>query len=115
MRKRILVVLAVTCLGMIAACAAKRLEPQGGTVQIVYEKPEGNCRRMYDVVGSQGNWFTGAHTSNKNLAEGAMNDLRNQAGAMGGTHVWIHQQAMNTSGYSTTNSLVMGTVYKCDK
>ncbi|EAA9593782.1 DUF4156 domain-containing protein, partial [Salmonella enterica] len=30
-------------------------------------------------MGSQGNWFTGDVTSNKNLVIGARNELRNEA------------------------------------
>lgn len=112
--KRLMVFGALIMIFGVVGCAAKQLDVRGSQVQVVYEKPEGNCRKIGDVVGSQGNWLTGGYTSNKNLAQGALNDMRNQAGQMNGSHVWIHQQEMNTTGLSTTNSIVMGTVYKCE-
>lgn len=110
-----MVTLTVILLLAGAGCAAKKVETQGMRVQYSFEKPEGTCKKIGDVVGTQGNWLTGGYTSNKNLLEGSINDMRNQAGAMGGTHIWIHQQHLNTGmGSNTVNSTVMGTVYKCE-
>lgn len=39
-----------------------------------------------EVAGSQGNWITGAYTSDKNLLVGARNDLRNETFELDGTY-----------------------------
>ncbi len=98
----------------MAGCAAHKITPQGQAVDIDYEKPDGDCDELGDVIGSQGNWFTGGYTSNKNLIEGSTNDMRNQAATMGGTDIWLHQQNTNTGAYSNTvNAIAIGTVYRC--
>lgn len=40
-------------------------------------------------MGSQGNWFTGDVTSNKNLVIGARNELRNEAYKLGANVVYV--------------------------
>ena len=86
------------------------------SVELVTEKPAGNCKPIGDAVGSQGNWFTGDYTSNKNLLVGARNDLRNKAAKMGGNYVWV-QDSSNTNAWrskGTSNTTVLGVVYRCD-
>ena len=39
------------------------------------------------MVAEQGGWLTGPFTSNKNLAEGAVNDMKNKAHALGANYV----------------------------
>jgi Domain of unknown function (DUF4156) len=89
--------------------------PEGTLVELVNDKPQGNCRPLGEAVGSQGNWFTGDYTSNRNLMLGARNDLRNQAAAMGGNLVHV-QNLSNTNAHGslgTTNTTVVGMVYNC--
>ncbi len=45
------------------------------------------CVYVGTVIGEQGGAFTGKYTSNKNLAEGAFNDIKNKAHAMGANYV----------------------------
>lgn len=100
---------------LFAGCSAISTTPEGKSVELVTEKPPGNCKPLGDVVGSQGNWFTGDYTSNKNLLVGARNDLRNKAAEMGGNYVWV-QDSNNTNawgGLGTTNTTVLGVVYSC--
>lgn len=100
---------------LFAGCSAISTTPEGKSVELVTEKPPGNCKPLGDVVGSQGNWFTGDYTSNKNLLVGARNDLRNKAAEMGGNYVWV-QDSNNTNAWGslgTTNTTVLGVVYSC--
>ena len=77
MLKTILVTLFIAAL--LAGCSAKAVRPQAQQVEITNELPDQNkCRFLGEVVGSQGNWFTGDYTSNKNLVIGARNELRNE-------------------------------------
>jgi len=108
--------LSVILLAFLFGCSATPATPEGRTVELVTEKPAGNCKPIGDAVGSQGNWFTGDYTSNKNLLVGARNDLRNKAAKMGGNYVWV-QDSSNTNAWrsrGTSNTTVLGVVYRCD-
>ncbi|MDQ3185391.1 MAG: DUF4156 domain-containing protein [Pseudomonadota bacterium] len=101
---------------LFIGCSATSTTPEGRSVELVTVKPAGNCKPLGDVVGSQGNWFTGDYTSNKNLLVGARNDLRNKAAEMGGNFVWV-QDSSNTNAWGskgTSNTTVLGVVYRCE-
>src|SRR5687768_2826177 len=101
---------------LLVGCSAISTTKEGKSVELVTEKPPGNCKPLGDVVGSQGNWFTGDYTSNKNLLIGARNDLRNKAAGMGGNYVWV-QDSSNTNAWrskGTSNTTVLGVVYHCE-
>jgi hypothetical protein len=101
---------------LLVGCSAISTTPEGKSVELVTVKPPGNCQQLGDVVGSQGNWFTGDYTSNKNLLIGARNDLRNKAAEMGGNFVWV-QDSSNTNAWGskgTSNTTVLGVVYRCE-
>lgn len=100
---------------LLSACSAIQTTPAGALVELVNDKPQGDCRALGETVGSQGNFFTGNYTSNKNLMIGARNDLRNQAANMGGNLVHV-QNVSNASAHGawgTSNTTVVGTVYNC--
>ena len=93
---------------LFGGCAAIPLAPEAKKVEIAQEAPK-NCKKLGDVVGTQGNLFTGDHTSNKNLMIGARNDLRNQAHKLGGNLVVIE----NTNN-ATSNTTLVGAAYLCE-
>ena len=102
---------------ILSACAAIEATPNGALVELVNDKPQGDCRALGEIVGSQGNFFTGNYTPNKNLMMGARNDLRNQAASMGGNLVHV-QNVSNASAHGswgTSNTTVVGMVYKCQR
>jgi len=101
---------------LLAACSAISPTREGKSVELVTEKPGGNCKQLGDAVGSQGNWFTGDYTSNENLLLGARNNLRNKAVEMGGNTVWVQNTANTNARRSlgTTNTTVLGVVYRCE-
>lgn len=76
---------------------------------------------MGQVVGNQGNFFTGGWTSNSNLEEGSMNDLRNKAAGMGANYIQIvTNRAGNTGSWDRhggsmqqTNVTSLGNAYSC--
>lgn len=101
---------------VLIGCAPIYAKPDAVSVAIVTEKPNPNdCKLLGEVVGTQGNWFTGGYTSDKNLMIGARNDLRNATHNMGGNTVYI--QNINNSGLSlspgTSSSTIVGYAYKC--
>lgn len=111
---------------LFSACSAIQVKP--GAERILVSKnaaPEG-CKFLGLVVGSQGGAFSGGWTSNKNMSEGAMNDLKNKALALGGNYVQIETDRAGTtmsgggffgsggiSGQQTDVTLT-GNAYKCD-
>lgn len=92
--------------------------------------PPKQCRYITQVLGSQGNAFTGGFTSNANMEIGAMNDLKNKAYRAGGNYVQIVTNRAGVTGSSSfgsdgnggffgggsteqTNVTSTGNVYKC--
>lgn len=118
MKKKIIqaasAVLAMATVAVLAGCSATPVTQQGAQVEIVTEKPA-NCRALGEVVGSQGNVFSGDWTSNENLMTGARNDLRNKTAALGGNVVQIQQNMNATHPYSAgaVKSTLIGTAYAC--
>ena len=112
--KNLMLIMAFSLIG----CSANQVIPQARSVEIVNEKPDKTkCDFLGEVVGSQGNWFTGDYTSNENLVLGARNELRNEAYKLGGNLVYI-QDMKNTNAYGslgTTNTTAIGKVYNCNK
>lgn len=110
--KNLILLIAFTLVG----CSANQVISQAKGVEIVNEKPDKTkCTFVGEVVGSQGNWFTGDYTSNENLVLGARNELRNEAYKLGGNIVYI-QDMKNTNAWGslgTTNTTAIGKVYKC--
>ena len=101
----------------LVGCAANTLTPEGNRVVILKEVPEQyRCTYKGEIAGSQGNWMTGYWTSNKNLAIGARNDLRNEAAKLGANVVVI---AETLSGTVESNELKnvthVGRAYLCRK
>jgi hypothetical protein len=115
---------------LLVGCAAIPMEPGSAKVIASPNKPPKSCKYVGQVVGNQGNFFTGGFTSNKNLEEGAMNDLRNKATKMGANYIQIVTNragvtgSMNggfgaDGGYMSgsseqTNVTNLGNAYKCN-
>jgi hypothetical protein len=100
----------------LSGCAAVQVVPEAASVDIVIEHPDkSKCKFLGEVIGSQGNWFTGDYTSNENLMIGARNELRNETYKLGGNVVFIQNMA-NASAWGslgTTNTTAVGKAYKC--
>ena len=101
---------------ILNGCAAITAEPKAKSVAIMMKEPNlDRCRYLGEVSGSQGNWFTGGYTSDKNLLLGARNDLRNETAELGGNTV--HIQHVNNSGRyeasGTSSTTIIGNAYDC--
>lgn len=93
----------------LSGCSANEVITDAGDIDIVLEKPDSAvCKYLGEVTGSQGNWFTGAFTPDINLANGARNELRNEAIKLGGNVVYM-QDSNNT--YFNNNAI--GKIYLC--
>ncbi len=108
------------------ACSAIQLKPGADRILVSKNPAKDGCKFSGTVVGSQGNAFSGGWTSNKNLSEGAMNELKNKALDLGANYVQIEtDRAGNTmSGGSAfgsgsisgqqTDVTMTGNAYRCD-
>lgn len=101
---------------LLGGCAATSVTPQGAQVELVTERPA-NCKMLGEVLGSQGNVFSGDFTSDQNLMLGARNDLRNKAAAMGANVVQMQNTLNSTHPYSAgaVKSAIVGTAFACPK
>lgn len=110
-------------LGLVA-CAAAQLNPGAERVRFAQTEPQG-CEYLGEATGNQGNFFSGAWTSNANLETGARNELKNQAAAMGGNVIVMLTNRAGQTGHmsggswgmsggsSQTNVTITGTVFRC--
>jgi hypothetical protein len=111
---------AILYLGVLAGCAALELESGAQQVKVVTNEPQG-CEYLGEVTGSQGDFFTGAFTSNANLETGARNDMKNRAYKLGANTVQLLTNRAGQTGsmgqgsgsMEQTNVTYTGTAYKC--
>lgn len=111
---------AIICVGAIAGCSAANLESGAQSVRVVTNEPQG-CEYLGEVTGSQGDFFTGAFTSNANLETGARNDMKNQASKLGANTVQLLTNRAGQTGsvgqgsgsMEQTNVTYTGAAYKC--
>lgn len=107
----------------LMGCSAVQLNPNAHRVIASRNAAPKGCKFLGSVVGSQGNFFTGGWTSNKNLAEGSMNDMKNKAANMGANYVQIEADRAGMTGSSDiygngslgqTDVTWNGNAYYCD-
>lgn len=106
---------------LVSGCASIELETQGKKVMVSPNAPPKGCKYVGQVIGNQGNFFTGGWTSNKNLEVGAMNDMKNEAGKLGANYVQVitnragNTGAANSYGgsFQQTNVTNVGNAYRC--
>ncbi len=106
---------------LMTGCMAKRLNPAAARVMVTKTPAPQGCVYLGTVIGEQGGSLTGSYTSNANLAQGAINDMKNKAYALGANYVVLENtQAGNTisgSGNSMsggqTDVTHMGNAFQC--
>ncbi len=96
MQKRKL--LTTLLLASLIGCSAIQLRPEAARVIVSRNAAPKGCKFIASVTGSQGDFFRGGYTSNKNLAEGAMNDLKNQASDLGANYVQLETNQAGVTG-----------------
>jgi hypothetical protein len=131
MKRKIVLIALASMVAAITGCASiQPVSPEvNRKVIATVNPPPKNCKYMGQALGNQGNFFTGAWTSNANLEQGAMTDLKNKAYSMGGNYVQIVTNRAGVTGSSSfsgdssgffgggsseqTNVTSTGNVYKC--
>lgn len=103
-------------LALLAGCSATPVSQQGAAVELTTERPK-NCKLLGEVIGSQGNAFSGDFTSDEKLMQGARNDLRNKAATMGANVVQVQSAQNSTHPYSAgaIKSTVIGAAFACPR
>lgn len=109
--------LIIPCIAIVVAgCSAIPLKPGAEKVIVSNGKVPKNCKYINQVTGNQGNSYSGSWTTNANLDEGAMNNLRNKAYAMGANFVQLIANPIN-SGIgelnAQTTAVALGNAYYC--
>lgn len=115
---------------VLSGCASIPMEPGAERIVVSPNAAPRSCKFLGQVIGNQGNFFTGAYTSNRNLEEGAMNDLKNQAHKLGGNYVQLitnragitgsvsgsfdQQGGYVGGGSQQTNVTNFGNAYRCN-
>ena len=101
----------------MTACAATALEPGAARVMVTRQAAPEGCVFLGSVVGEQGGALTGAYTSNANLAEGALNDMKNKAHAMGANYVVLEDtqagSTFNKGSGGQTDVTHVGNAFRC--
>ncbi len=88
----------------LCSCAATSLESGAARVVVSPQVAPKVCKFKGTVVGNQGNSFTGGFTTNRNLEEGAMNDIKNRAFKLGANYVYLIVNRAGLTGTMQSNS-----------
>lgn len=70
-------------------CSATQLRPGAESIVVSRHPAPRGCKFRGTVQGEQGGAFDGPFTSNKNLAQGAVKDMKNNARDVGANYVVI--------------------------
>ena len=104
------VIAGVGLAGAIMGCTTPAPKAEAQAVQLVFtESRVQDCSFRGDVVGSEGRWFDSWAIPNDTLTRGALNDLRNQAHAVGADTVLIPA----LTNLFRTSVTIFGQAFRC--
>ncbi len=121
-KQTLLVILSALFIG---GCSSIELHPHAHRVIASTQPAPKGCKYMGQVIGNQGNFFTGEWTSNKNLEQGAMHDIKNKAANLGANYIHLINSragvtgsvygdgSYTSGGSSQTNVTNIGNAYYC--
>jgi len=99
----------LTLATILTGCTAQPLIQQAETVNVMMtHKPAAECAYLGEVIGSQGHWYDFLFTPNTELAQGAINDMKNQTLALGGNTIYISQELK-----FITSETLLGQAFRC--
>jgi len=105
MKGFIAIVVAGMALVLTGCAATEAVSPEVNSKVIASTNPAPKeCKFITQVLGSQGNFFTGAWTSNANLEQGSMTDLKNKAYLAHGNYVQLVTNRAGVTGSSSFSS-----------
>ena len=110
---------------LLSGCAAIPLEPQANRIIASPNQAPQSCKYVGQIIGNQGNFFSGSYTSNQPLEQGAMNDMKNKASKLGANYIQLITTRAGftgslggsggsiSGGASQTNVTNVGNAYIC--
>jgi len=121
MTKRTWCLVAFFSFALVGCISATPLHPAAQQIMVSRHAAPEACEYLGIVIGQQGDALSGSLTSNKELAQGAVNDLRNRAQLLGATHVVLEDtRAGNTISGSAivvhgaqTDVTLTGNAFRC--
>ncbi len=106
--------LGIFALVALAGCPTptKQLEPTAANVAVESFpiRTNADCEWLGEVTGSEGHWYSYLFYPNDTLVEGALNELKNEASALGADTVLTIDKR-----YFQTSVTFSGSAYKCLK
>lgn len=101
----------ILCAGLLlTGCSTKVLINEAKDIRIYFASlpKDSKCTHIDEVIGTQGQLYDYYFTPNKNLTQGALNDLKNKTKILGGNSVVIYEE----SSYSTS-TLFIAQAFHC--
>ncbi len=87
-----------SAMAVFVGCAAMPLTAGAEKVIVTRQPQPKSCKFLGAVIGQQGGAFSGPWTSNRNLAQGALNEIRNKALGLGGNYVTLESEHAGVTG-----------------
>ena len=109
-------IIATCCSLIITSCTITHKPSETEHVRLIFNKEfelvlknAGKCHYLGEIIGSDGHWYSYLFISNTSLTQGAFNDLRNKAYALGANIAYVDDDI----GFSTSVTFY-GQAYTCD-
>ena len=96
---------------LLAGCSTSSLLVDASRVVLTWDANDiqNTCERRGTLIGSQGSWYNYWLISDRDLTQGALNQLRNQAAGLGANTVSLY----SPPDFSTSVTLI-GNAYYCE-
>ena len=99
------------CLFLSSCSLIEITEPHQGADAVrlydSYDQIE-NCQYIMEVIGTEGHWYNYLFISNRDLTQGAVNDLKNRIQRLGGNAAHVH-----TNMSFATSVTILAQAYEC--
>ena len=106
---RVLLIILIISLPSCSLLEIKEIKQDDKTVRLYSDEEKvRDCTFIDEVIGTQGHWYDYLFISNKNLTQGAINDLKSQAREVGANSVHVH-----TNMSFQTSVTLLGQAYHC--
>ncbi|MGF1738382.1 DUF4156 domain-containing protein [Photobacterium satsumensis] len=95
----------------LAGCSTTPLLETANDIELTWDSNDvsNTCQRRGTLIGSQGSWYNYWFISDRDLTQGALNQLRNQAHYLGANRVSLY----SPPDFSTSVTLI-GNAYYCE-
>ena len=111
----------LTVLTLLTGCAANEIRSGAQDIIVTHTVAPKSCKFKGQIMGEQGGFISGRWTSNKNLAQGAMNDMKNHAYELNANYVVLEESKAGNTGSGSmwlhhthqTDVTQVGNAYRC--